>query len=82
MENKTNKYHFTQVRIRYENGDAEPQKNLAFDFDNHNEIFNIMEFLRQKDPFNNKAQANQFKLGLKLFSEVILNNRNNPLLPS
>lgn len=79
MEKKSNKYHLTLTLQQYANGDTEPQKQLELDFDNHDEIFGIIERIQSKDPFNDTAQAAQFALGLKLFSEINLKNRNHPL---
>ena len=48
-------------------------------FDNHDNIFNIIEKLRERDLFNNIEQATEFAIGLKMFSEVMLRNRENSL---
>lgn len=48
---------------------------MEIDFDNHDEIFQIIERLQDKNPFDDVSQAAQFALGLKLFSEVRLKNR-------
>lgn len=79
MEKKTNKYHLELRLNQYANGETLPAKELEFDFDNHDEIFAIIERLKEKDPFNDPSQAVQFALGLKLFGEVKLKNRNHPL---
>ncbi|QNF32860.1 DUF3861 domain-containing protein [Adhaeribacter swui] len=79
MEKKTYKYHLVLTLQQYANGQTEPPKALALNFDNHDEIFGIIERLREKDPFNNPAQAAEFALGLKLFSEVMLKNRDHAL---
>jgi hypothetical protein len=52
---------------------------LEIEFDNHDDIFSIVEKLRGKDPFGDPAQATQFAIGLKLFSEVMIKNRKHPL---
>ena len=79
MEKKTNKYHLTLKSEQYANGQTEPEKQLEFDFENHDEIFGIIERIKEKNPFGDPAQAEQFALGLKLFGEVRLKNRNHPL---
>jgi hypothetical protein len=79
MEKKTNRYQLTLQSQQYANGDVEPKKQLEFMFDNHDEVFAIIERIREKDPFGNKEQATEFALGLKLFSEVLIKNRNHPL---
>ena len=79
MEKKTNKYHLKLTSVAYADGSNEPVKQLEINFDNHDEIFGIIERVRLKDPFGNPAQAEEFALGLKLFSEVMLKNRKHPL---
>jgi hypothetical protein len=79
MEKKSNKYHLKLQLSSYANGDTTPAKEMEMDFDNHDEIFSIIERLTEKNPFNDPAQAAQFALGLKLFGEVKLKNRNHPL---
>ncbi|WP_462267650.1 DUF3861 family protein [Mucilaginibacter sp.] len=79
MEKKSNKYNLTLSLNQYANGTSEPARQLNLDVNNHDEIFGIIEWLQEKDPFNDKLQAAQFSLGLKLFSEVMVQNRNHPL---
>ena len=79
MEKKSNKYHLTLQLNQYANGELEPKKELEFDFDNHDEIFGIIERIKAKNPFGDEAQAIEFALGLKLFSEVMLKNRKHQL---
>jgi hypothetical protein len=52
---------------------------ITIEFDNHDDIFAIIERLRQRDPFQSKDQATQFAIGLKLFSEIMLKNKQHPL---
>lgn len=79
MEKKTNKYHLELTSVEYTDGGTEPTRKLALDFENHDEIFGIIERIRTKDPFGDPAQAEEFALGLKLFSEVMIRNRKHPL---
>jgi hypothetical protein len=79
MEKKANKYHLTLTLQQYADGQIEPSRQLELDFTNHDEIFGIIERLQATDPFGNFSQATEFAIGLKLFSEVMLKNRNNPL---
>lgn len=48
-------------------------------FDNHDEVFSIIKKLQEKDPFGDKEQSAQFAIGLKMFSEVMLKNKDNEL---
>ena len=75
MEKRANKYHLTLKLLQQTNGDTSADKNLELTFENHDEIFNIIERLQEKDPFGNKQQATEFALGLKLFTEVMIKNR-------
>ena len=79
MEKKANKYHLTLALTQYANGATEPAKQLELDFTNHDEIFEILEKLQAKDPFDDQELAAEFAIGLKLFSEVMIKNRSNPL---
>jgi hypothetical protein len=72
---KVNKYTLKLNLEQYADGSTEPARTVELNFDNHDEIFGIIESLTAKDPFNDPQQAAQFALGLKLFSEVMLKNR-------
>lgn len=79
MEKRSNKYHLTLSLKQYANGETEPAKELGIEFDNHDEIFSIIERIKAKNLFENESEATQFALGLKLFSEIKLKHRKNPL---
>ena len=79
MEKKTNKYHLTLRQLPPAADQNEPPKQLELQFENHDEIFQIIDRIKAKDPFGNQQQATEFAIGLKLFSEVMLKNRNHPL---
>ncbi|UOG77488.1 DUF3861 domain-containing protein (plasmid) [Hymenobacter tibetensis] len=52
---------------------------LEVEFDNHDDIFQIIERLQARNLFAKPSQATEFAIGLKLFSEVMLNNRDHAL---
>lgn len=79
MEKRSNKYYLTLSLKEYANGETEPAKELGIEFDNHDEIFGIIEKIKNKNIFADESQAIQFALGLKLFSEINIKNRKNPL---
>lgn len=79
MEKRSNKYHLTLSLKQYANGETKPAKELGIEFDNHDEIFEIIEKIKNKNIFDNESEATQFALGLKLFSEIKLKHRKNPL---
>jgi len=43
MEKKTNKYHLTLKLLQSANGQIENPKQLELEFDNHDEIFGIID---------------------------------------
>lgn len=79
MEKRSNKYHLTLSLKQYANGETHPAKELGIEFDNHDEIFDIIERIKDKNIFDSESEATQFALGLKLFSEIKLKHRKNPL---
>jgi hypothetical protein len=78
MEKKTHKYHLTLTGLPAGSADG-TGKIIEFDFENHDEIFQIIDRLREKNPFDNPDQMTEFAIGLKLFSEVMIKNRKHPL---
>ncbi|MTH14719.1 DUF3861 domain-containing protein [Flavobacterium sp. LC2016-01] len=79
MEKRSNKYYLTLSLKEYANGETEPAKELGIEFSNHDEIFSIIQRIKDKNLFDDPSEATQFALGLKLFSEIKLKHRKNPL---
>ena len=52
---------------------------LELTFENHDDIFGIVERLQSRQLFAEPGQSTEFAIGLKLFSEVMLKNRQHPL---
>ncbi|MFP9099035.1 DUF3861 domain-containing protein [Flavobacterium sp. RHBU_24] len=48
-------------------------------FDNHDNLFNTIDMLQDKDLFNDMGQSTEFAIGLKMFGEVLLKNKDNAL---
>src|SRR6218665_596886 len=79
MEKRSNKYYLTLSLKQYANGETEPAKELGIEFDNHDEIFGIIDRIKEKNLFADDSEAVQFAIGLKLFSEIKIKNSKNPL---
>ncbi len=79
MEKRANKYRLTLELIETAKGEKGMQEPLHLEFDNHDEIFHIIERMQKRNLFQSKEQAAEFAIGLKMFSEVMLKNRNLPL---
>ncbi|UCV13812.1 DUF3861 domain-containing protein [Quatrionicoccus australiensis] len=73
-----------RYRITVEQLDLAPQQGadspatLAFEVTNHDDILGIVERFRQRKDFDDDS-ACALGVGLKLFSEVMLQNRTHPL---
>lgn len=78
MEKRNNKYLLNLELEQYANGDNEPAQQLELHFENHDEIFSIIERIKQKEIFDAQQSA-EFAIGLKLFSEVMIRNRKHSL---
>lgn len=79
MEKRTNKYRLTLEQVSLAKEEAPLQSPLNLEFENHDEIFSIIEKINAKNLFIDAPEGTEFALGLKLFSEVMIKNRKNPL---
>ncbi|MFC0342933.1 DUF3861 domain-containing protein [Epilithonimonas hispanica] len=78
IEKRNNSYQLDLKEIKLKDG-SEGTKNLSFEFDNHDDLFNIFEVIKSKKIFKEDNTAQEFALGLKLFTEVMLKNKQHPL---
>lgn len=78
MEKRNNRYHIYLKELSLKDGSA-PEKTLSFDFENHDDLFKIFDLIQSKQIFDNEQTAHEFSLGLKLFTEVMLTNKQHPL---
>ena len=80
MATRTNRYRMTLERVSLPEMDDVPVEPIQLEFENHDEIFRIIDVIRTKNLFGNEHQSVEFAIGLKMFSEVLLKNRNLPLV--
>ncbi len=78
MEKRNNTYQLTLKELTLKDG-SEGEKTLTFDFDNHDNLFHIFDVIQSKNLFDNEQTAQEFALGLKLFTEVMIKNKQHPL---
>lgn len=78
MGKKNNKYSINLKELALKD-ESVAEKNLEFEFENHDNIFNIIDILKAKNLFDNDNESVEFAIGLKLFSEVMLKNRKHEL---
>lgn len=75
---RNNIYKINLQEVQLKNGEL-ADKSLELTFDNHDDLFKIIQLVTEKNLFSEKNQSIEFILGLKLMSEVILKNKDNPL---
>lgn len=78
MEKRNNTYQLDLKELKLKDG-SEGTKNISLEFDNHDNIFNIFEVIRSRQIFEDENTSTKFVLGLKLFTEVMLKNKQHPL---
>lgn len=75
MNKRTNKYRIKLELLETAKADETVYEPIELEFDNHDNIFVIIERMKNRDLFETKQQAVEFAIGLKMFSEVMLKNR-------
>ncbi|UOO81357.1 DUF3861 domain-containing protein [Uruburuella testudinis] len=75
---KQHQYRVTLEYLADADGHAVEQAPLVFDAPNHDNIFSILEMMGRREDMT-PEMAQRFTLGLKLMSEVMLENKNHPL---
>jgi hypothetical protein len=75
---RNNKYKIILEEIELKDG-LHGEKKLEFQFENHDNLFDIIDKMQERNIFGDKGQSREFTLGIKLFSEIMLKNKDNPL---
>jgi len=75
------RYRITVEPIEGPKGERIEQDPLVFEAINHDEILGLVERRRERGEFDRDTAAS-LMVGLKLFSEVMLHNKHNPLFSS
>lgn len=78
---KRHRYRITLERLASQNGSLAAPETLQFEVGNHDDIFAIVEKICGRDDFD-KDSATALAVGLKLFSEVMLENKEHPMFSS
>lgn len=73
-----NQYHILLTEVEKKDG-TKSGKQMDFSFENHDDIFHLLEGAQDKTWFDNPKTNIEFVMGLKLFGEVMIKNRQNPL---
>ena len=78
MSKRFNRYKLQLDEVELKSGDSGTQS-IQFEFENHDDIFKIIEVLKDKKLFKGENDDISFAIGLKMFSEVMLKNKDNSL---
>jgi hypothetical protein len=78
MNKKYNHYKIT-LQHTYSPADEPLHRGIELDFDNHDNLFDIIDKLQERNLFKDAGQSAEFAIGLKMFSEVMLRNKDNSL---
>lgn len=78
---KQHRYRVTLEHLADAQGASSTHAPLQFEVGNHDDIFAIVERLRNRGDFSQESAA-AFGLGIKLFSEVMLQDKENALFSS
>ncbi|RYY56295.1 MAG: DUF3861 family protein [Chitinophagaceae bacterium] len=78
MDKRSNQYKLELHEVAQKDGTPGSQV-IELEFNNHDSIFELLALVQANPRFETPGQDARFLLGLKLFSEVMLNNRRHPL---
>lgn len=79
MIKKSNKYKLKLELVELMHPDDSEYPPLELEFGNHDNIFKIIERMKNRNRFKTEQDSVEFAIGLKLFSEVMLKNKDNSL---
>ncbi|MDR1229633.1 MAG: DUF3861 domain-containing protein [Azoarcus sp.] len=66
-------------RYRVTLEELDTPRRLQFDFDNHDDVFAIVERLNARDDLVDAGEIPQLVVGTKLLGKVVMENRKHPL---
>ncbi len=79
MNHKIHQYKLTLQYLGNNKGKAVDKGTLEFNFENHDDIFSIIELIKAKGLFEDEQEATELAIGLKLFGEVMIKHRKDAL---
>jgi len=78
MSKRAHHYRLTLEHLADAKPDQAPHAPLTLEFDNHDNIFSIVERMQQAN-YLPPSDAAELALGIKLLGEVLLRHRDHPL---
>lgn len=77
---KNNRYKILLQELELKDG-KQSGKSIEFEFQNHDNIFSIIENIKKKQLFENKSESTEFIAGLKSFNDVVMCNKRHSCSP-
>jgi len=74
-EKRIHQYELTFKYLKNNKGEIMDKTPISLPFQNYDDIYKIIEILNEKNLFKDASQTNQFVLGLKLFGDVMMKNK-------
>ncbi|MCR9227390.1 MAG: DUF3861 domain-containing protein [Flavobacteriaceae bacterium] len=78
MDKKFNTYQI-HLKEKARKNRVSDGKTLEFQFENHDDILQLVDLVKNKELFKEQTDNIEFLVGLKLFSEVMLRNRSHEI---
>lgn len=79
MNKKNYKYHIQLSMVHDKENKESEHAPLEFDFENHDDIYHILDVLRGDERFEDDQQIMELAVGLKLFGGVMMKNKDSEL---
>lgn len=74
-EKRVHEYEITFKHLKNNKGEILENTAIELIFKNHDDIDVILEKLEEKNLFNDSNQTKQFVIGLKLFGDIMMRNK-------
>ncbi len=78
-EKRVHQYKLTLDYLKNNKGEDMHEEPIVLLFQNHDNIYKILEVLEERDLFGDREQTHQFAIGLKLFGDILMRHRDHPL---
>lgn len=75
-EKRIHEYEVIFKYLKDNKGNAVDKEPITFAFQNHDDVFKIVDVLSEKELFAEESQTRQFAIGLKLFGDILMKNKN------
>lgn len=79
MNKRTHEYEVAFSYLKNNKGEEVNKEPIRFPFENHDDVYKILDILTEKNLFEDKDQTAQFAIGLKLLGDIVMKNKDKEL---